>query len=190
VNPKTRETGYFEKAARLNPVLEKNFGWLYAKLTRSLGEHLGGECAFEPRAGRPGFHVFLPVPLFQRSLASIHVDLQYELLDWSGHKQPDFSNPMSFTLSVVLPRRGGGLHTWDVPYEALRGLSRDEIVRLVSSRPPEFRPYASGGVVLHSGHTLHQIAPLPDIEPGDARDARITLQGHAIRSDGTWWLYW
>lgn len=188
--PAARQAEYYEKAARLNPVLEENFGWLYAKLTRALEQHLGAACAFEPRAARPGFHIFLPVPVFQQSLASIHVDLQYELLDWRGHPRPDFGNPVSFTLSVVLPRGGGGLHTWDVPYEAVRGLSRPEIARTVASTPPELRRYAPGSIVLHSGHTLHQIAPLPAIEPGDPRDARITLQGHAMRSEGTWWLYW
>lgn len=188
--PAARRMQYYEKAARLNPILDENFGWLYSRLTRLLEERLGGTCAVEPRAARPGFHVFLPVPLFQSSLASIHVDLQYELLDWRDHPQPDFENPMSFTASIVLPRGGGGLHTWDVPWETVRGLSRQAIEQLVSSSPPELRRYTPGGIVLHSGHTVHQIAPLPRIEPGDMRDARITLQGHAVRSDGTWWVYW
>lgn len=188
--PAERETRYYAKAARLNAILDENFGWLYAKLMRSIEERLGGRAAFEPRAARPGFHIFLPVPLFQLSVAKIHADLQFRLLDWSDHPLPDFSNPMSFTVSVVLPRGGGGLNTWDVPFESVRGLAPEEIARKVSSIPPEFRPYAPGSMVLHSGQTLHQIAPLPDIEPGDPRDARITLQGHAIQSDGTWWLHW
>jgi hypothetical protein len=188
--PATRTVLYYEKAARLNPVLDENFGWLYARLVEALEERLAGRCAFEPRAARPGFHVFLPFPLFRFSVASIHVDLQYELLDWTGHPEPDFENPVSFTVTVVLPRGGGGLHTWDVPYEAVRSLSRSEIARRFSPVPPRLRPYLPGGLVLHSGHTLHQIAPLPPPEPGEPRDARITLQGHAVRSDGTWWLYW
>jgi hypothetical protein len=188
--PATRTALYYEKAARLNPVLDENFDWLYARLLGALEERLAGRCAFEPRAARPGFHVFLPFPLFRLSVASIHVDLQYELLDWSGHSDPDFENPVSFTVSVVLPRGGGGLHTWDVPYEAVRSLSRQEIARRFSPVPPRHRPYVPGGLVLHSGHTLHQIAPLPPTGAGDPGDARITLQGHAVRSDGTWWLYW
>jgi hypothetical protein len=188
--PSEREARYYAKAARLNPILDENFGWLYGKLMRSLEERLGGKCAFKPRAARPGFHVFLPVPLFQLPIAKIHADLQFGLLDWSEHPRPDFANPMSFTVSVVLPRGGGGLNTWDVPFESVRGLAPEEIAKKVASIPPAFRPYSPGGMVLHSGQTLHQIAPLPEILPGDARDARITLQGHAIRSDGTWWLHW
>jgi hypothetical protein len=188
--PAARRAQYYEKAGRLNPILDGNFDWLYKRLMGLLEQHLGAKCAVEPRAARPGFHIFLPVPLFQNSLASIHVDLQYELLDWRDHPQPDFENPMSFTASIVLPRGGGGLHTWDVPWETVRGLSRQAIEKLVSSSPPELRHYTAGGIVLHSGHTVHQIAPLPRIEPGDMRDARITLQGHAVKSDGTWWVYW
>ncbi len=189
-DPATRKTRYYDKAARLNPVLEKNFGWLYDKLARSLAQHLGGRCDYEWRAGRPGFHIFLPVPLFRQSIASIHVDLQYQLIDWRDHPQPDFEHPVSFTASVVLPRGGGGLHTWDIRHEEVRGLPMDEIARKVFASTPALHRYQPGGMVIHSGHTVHQIAPMPEIEPGNPLDARITLQGHAIRSDGTWWLYW
>lgn len=189
-NPATRETQYYAKAARLNAILDEHFGWLYAKVMRSIEGRLGGKCAFKPRAARPGFHVVLPVPLFRHPIAKVHADLQFLLLDWSDHPQPDFSNPASFTVAIALPRGGGGLNTWDVPYESVRGLSPQEVTDRVSSIPPEYLPYRPGGMLLHPGLTLHQIAPLPEIEPGDSRDARITLQGHAIRSDGTWWLHW
>ncbi|HTT09222.1 MAG TPA: hypothetical protein VMH34_10590 [Gammaproteobacteria bacterium] len=189
-DPAARKKCYYDKAARLNPLLEKDFEWLYAKLSKSLAEHLGGACAFERRAGRPGFHIFMPTPLFRQSIASIHVDLQYQLIDWRDHPHPDFEKPISFTASIVLPRGGGGLHTWDIRYEKVRGLPIDEIAKRVHSTAPAVHRYVPGGMVVHSGHTVHQIAPMPDIEPGNPLDARITLQGHAIRSEGTWWLYW
>lgn len=189
-DPATRKERYYEKARRLNPVLQKNFEWLYGKLAKTLEKHLGGACDYEARAGRPGFHIFMPVPLFRQSIASIHVDLQYQLIDWRAHPRPDFENPISFTASMVLPRGGGGLHTWDIQYEKVRGLPMDEIARKVNCTAPMMHRYIPGGMVIHSGHTVHQIAPMPEIEPGNPLDARITLQGHAIRSDDTWWLYW
>jgi hypothetical protein len=189
-DPAARKKCYYHKARRLNPVLEKNFAWLYARLSESLAEHLGGPCAFESRAGRPGFHIFMPVPLFRQSVASIHVDLQYQLIDWRDHPRPDFEKPVSFTASVVLPRGGGGLHTWDIHYDKVRGLPREEIIKQINPAAPTMHRYTQGGMVIHSGHTVHQIAPMPEIEPGNPLDARITLQGHAIRSGSTWWLYW
>ena len=49
-------------------------------------------------------------------------------------------------------------------------------------------PYEPGKLVLHSGHSIHQIAPSHYAERSDAR---ITLQCHAIRAaDGVWKVYW
>jgi hypothetical protein len=37
------------------------------------------------------------------------------------------------------------------------------------------------------GHLVHRIAATPEIRPGDAR---ITMQGHAIRVNDRFVLYW
>ena len=42
-------------------------------------------------------------------------------------------------------------------------------------------------MVVHSGHVLHQIAPI-SVVGGD--DRRITLQGHGMWASGAWRLYW
>jgi hypothetical protein len=42
-------------------------------------------------------------------------------------------------------------------------------------------------MMLHSGHILHQIAPVAETDP---EDERITLQGHGLYCAGTWFLYW
>jgi len=58
------------------------------------------------------------------------------------------------------------------------------VTLLLTARHHAYQP---GTLVLHSGHMLHQIAPVPSVEPDDER---IALQGHGIFYDGGWKLYW
>lgn len=181
---------YYAKAARYNPVLLEHFGWLYERLGEALAQALSAPVEYDTRSARPGFHVFLAAKVFERPVASIHVDKQYELVDWSGADEPDFGHPLSFTVGIVLPRSGTGLNYWDLPYEALEGMTRAQVEEYARTQPCRSRPYRLGHLVMHSGHMVHQIAPSAHLEPDDPRDARITLQGHGIRCGGTWRIYW
>ena len=51
---------------------------------------------------------------------------------------------------------------------------------------PMVMPYTVGESCYHTGHVLHQIVPGYKLTPGDRR---VTLQGHAVRCDGIWRLY-
>ena len=184
-----RRDAYYAKAAALNPLLERDFDWLYERLLRALGDHLGAPIAFEPRAARPGFHIFLAHVAFTRPHAKIHFDLQYEDLDWTAHDAIDFSRPFSFTLAVRLPSSGAGLLTWDeveqAEYDAMDAAGRG---RLVEERPPRYVAYREGEMIGHSGLLLHQIAPAR--RAMRTGDVRLTLQGHALPGREGYWLYW
>ncbi|MFL5337013.1 MAG: hypothetical protein ACJ8H8_28495 [Geminicoccaceae bacterium] len=95
--------------------------------------------------------------------------------------------PLSSTLAVALPAKGGGLKTWDIRYDEYKKLNTDEKAKLRAARKKEHHPYKIGQMVLHSGFQLHHVAPTPEFGPGDER---ITLQGHGIRRGGVWELYW
>ena len=183
-----RRDAYYEKAAALNPVLERGFGWLYERLLAALGRHLGAEVAFQPRAARPGFHVFLAHEGFKHPLGRVHFDLQYLDLEWADVDRMDFSQPVSCTLAVRLPRSGAGLRTWGIgkaEYDAMEPAARDAIGR---ERAHAYVPYREGVMVCHSGMLLHQIAPAgPDLHPDDMR---VTLQGHALPGRDGYRLYW
>jgi hypothetical protein len=47
-------------------------------------------------------------------------------------------------------------------------------------------PYKVGQLFYHTGHVLHQIVPGYKL---DVEDRRITLQGHGVKCDGVWQLY-
>jgi hypothetical protein len=180
---------YSEAAQASNGLLVEHFADLYERVEAAVAAHLGAPVAYHPGFARPGFHVFLSHELFGNPSASLHFDRQYEHLDWSAVGEVEFDQQLSYTLSVALPARGAGLLVWNVNDLDLRPLddeAKKEVMR--ENRVPEVHPYRVGGLALHSGHQLHQIAPMKQMGP---EDERITLQGHALPAgDGRWILYW
>ena len=77
--------------------------------------------------------------------------------------------------------------TWPLAHEDARDLGERELRALIEGQAPLRHDYNLGELFVHSGRLLHQIDPERGLSPGQAR---ITLQGHAFFSDGTWTLYW
>ena len=178
---------YYTKAQIYNPILYDRLGWLYERLTDRLAQLLKAPTSYHPKFARPGFHIYLACKLFEQPIASIHYDLQYNLINWESRDRTDFNNPISFTLAISLPKFGGGLNIWNLHYQEIANISHPEFVQLVKSRTKSYYPYQIGQLILHSGHTVHQIAPAKNIQ---LDDERITLQGHALFSQGSWQIYW
>jgi hypothetical protein len=181
------EESYYVLARRFNGILRENFGWLYDRAAAVLEKHLNAPIRYVPRFALPGFHIFQSAEAFADSTGWLHCDLQYQTLDWTDYAAPDFSDPLSFTLAVALPNRGGGLQVWNIEHGEIFNKSLDEIRGVFKSRESRYEAYRLGEMVVHSGHTVHQIAPMAGMVPGDER---VTLQGHGIRSGDMWHLYW
>jgi hypothetical protein len=179
---------YYREGPIFNAVIAEKFGWLLGRVQRVLQACLGGDTQFSPPLGLPGFHIFEYHAIPTTDVASIHFDLQYQLIDWSdGGPVPDFTDPISFTLPTRLPAGGGGINGWDLTYgEMIQGRHFD-VSAFLGSRRKTFHRYSLGTLAIHSGHRLHQIAGVADVRPGDQR---ITLQGHGLRRGGGWVLYW
>jgi hypothetical protein len=176
-----------QRAEYYNPILRTHFAWLYERVVNRLQQVLAEPVECTASMSLPGFHIYLACKLFEKPIAVVHCDLQYELLKWENSEMVDVSRPLSFTLPIALPRTGGGLKSWDVPYEEILNLSDEAMQLVVRSRPKRYHAYHLGNMVLHSGHMMHQAAPGRDLMMDDER---ITLQGHAILVDGCWQLYW
>jgi hypothetical protein len=177
---------YSALAQRCNPILADRFADLYRLLAATLAD-LIGPVAFEPELALPGFHVFSPkpgLPLHAASKAlaaaggSVHFDLQHHAHTtfWSRYDAVDWKHPLSFTVALQLPAAGGGLQFWPGCVDALAP----------TSSSAQSVAYRVGEMVLFMLPLRHQIAPVQSLIPGDRR---ITLQGHGLRCDGVWRLY-
>ena len=149
----------------------------------------------------------------EQPLASIHCDIQYKEHGcyWKCFEEVDFANPLSFTLAIRLPEHGGGLFIWDhVDFddELINSFNfqtnEEKSVWLdsIDNNPnlwendsaggykptghPIIEEYTEGNMIYFTGHLLHQIIPGQKIVP---TDRRITIQGHGLKCDGVWRLY-
>ncbi|MEI8365334.1 MAG: hypothetical protein WCF65_02855 [Parachlamydiaceae bacterium] len=183
---------YQSRAEASNKILREHFSALYQLLKDVLQKELKNEVAYADFLALPGFHIFsapqsdFELSLIRRNATSIHFDLQFLQAQWP-YKDAETSRPISFTATIKLPAAGGGLNYWDITREEYQPLSDTEKEVLLHSKERHYCPYEEGKIVIHDGFTLHQIAVQDKYETGDVR---ITLQGHAIRCDGTWRVYW
>ena len=182
---------YYSKARKYNLILQQNFGWLYQLIQAAIERNFQAKTQYTTDLAIPGFHIWQFPGIFTKPTASIHFDLQYQNLKWQDFEKVDFSRSISFTLPIQLPKCGGGLNVWHLKYEEFvdaynKGLVV-QVEEMQSSKKQTFHSYKVGNLVIHSGHSLHQIAP---VEQAYEDDERITLQGHGIYCDGEWQLYW
>lgn len=183
---------YDRHATENNPLLAEHFGWLHALVREALSAHLGQACVQAPGLALPGFHVWRAPMIITTPTASVHFDLQHQLVGLSSRERPLLHKTISFTLAVKVPKAGAGMDLWDVTYDDMSATF--ERTRVWPATEPfchpdlvVHHPYQLGVLALHDGTRLHRIAPTPELAPDDER---ITLQGHGVLRDGTWQLYW
>ncbi len=188
---------YHKHKQALNPVLKKKFSWMYQIICDKFSEHMQEEFVVDDVLGLPGFHIFAAkrgqviedqyIKMFEQPLGSIHVDIQYREHHnyWQTFNEVDLENTLSFTIPIKLPKNGGGLYTWDIEvdrdvfnYNSNKNKQPDE--------DPTVNPYHDGQMIYFIGHLLHQMMPGIDVKPDDKR---LTVQGHGVKCDGIWRLY-
>ena len=196
---------------KINPVIKNNFLDLLDIVRSYIEQSINEPCYFNENLSYPGFHIFyadhkdslLP-------LTSLHIDTPYQLhKDYllKEYNHVDFDFPLTFTLCLKLPKSGAGLYYWDKDnwdkqteeqsyefysdiYEKYASLfktntpTREEYEKFIE---PKILSYEIGNIVLFKGNLLHQIAPF--YSPIYSDELRITMQGHGIKCDGKWLLY-
>ncbi len=188
----TDQKGYYQKLAFSNAVLRQHFSDLLDNVSKTISEVVDTPCQLSQNQALPGFHIFGSHPDYLKPVASIHTDLQHEALAWDFSdpetKASAFDQVLTFTLPLVLPSIGAGLHVWDKFPQSIRTnmlwLNNDEFLQ---NFPPRLEEYRRGQLIIHDGKMLHQIAPLQNDNPDNRR---ITLQGHGILIEGVYNLYW
>jgi hypothetical protein len=183
---------YQARTTEFNDLLLTRFAPLYSHLVDRVGAALGAPVALAEGKAVPGFHIWGVPGIPTGPQASLHFDLQYMKLRWPGESTDAARLSISFTLPLRLPRLGAGLSLWDATYERVQAFyaqsgytgTLEDLLPLFAERA---EPYVRGELIVHSGHQLHRIAPVPEV---DADDLRITLQGHGRLTGGVWRVYW
>lgn len=190
---------YERLAAQYNPFLLANFPDVYAALIAALQERLQAPVQFHDGAALPGFHIFGDDPAFAPDPSQdvthaqwfqrrdqgghpgnpIHVDTAHRALGLAGPT-------LSLTLPIRLPAGGAGLRIWPLRAEDGRGLTQEGLRELFGRTFPRDVIYRPGEVLVHCGDWYHQARGLPVL----AGDYRMTLQGHGVRLDDGWHLFW
>ena len=178
---------YTVRAVRMNKFLRRDFGWLHQRTAEALADHLGEPVGLTRRFATPGFHIFRHHPNLGELKARLHFDLQAERLDFDASATHDPACRLSFTTAVALPEDGAGLYIWPLTHEQTRELNDADFDTQVRAVEPEYQGYTLGELFVHDGSHLHSIASDRKMVSGESR---VTYQGHAIRVDGEWQLYW
>ena len=102
---------------------------------------------------------------------------------WTGsrHSAPTFRGRFLLRWPSHCRTRARGLNDWDFEWTTDAAVLPEMMRRFIGSMPAHFINYCVGELVINSGRLMHQIAPANNIQP---EDERITLQGHALFSDG------
>ena len=192
-----KEGYYYDNAKIINKILWEHFSDLYKKIELAIKQQFNCEVKYVSDFALPGFQIYLADWYFEEFTGPKHCDFHHYLLDWSKYGvdfQPE--DNLSFTVSIKLPKSGGGLYMWDVTYpyekEAKSNLSyeqhRDRMygTELPDKDKTHFH-YEEGHIFFHSGNKYHQVAP---IEVMENDDERLTMQGHAVRDKDTFYLFW
>lgn len=195
---------YYRYAKQVNPILIEYFGWLYSIVLDKLQDQIG-PCDLINDLGHPGFHIFGHKPgksirpktseFLSKPLATIHYDLQQDKHKkiWQQFDSYDLDECLSFTLAIEVPKSGAGLNTWEeesvVKYDPDNTFTKKmKSLDYNDHEPPKaVVPYTEGKMFYFIGKLLHQIAPA--VEDADPNDRRITLQGHGVKCDGIWRVY-
>jgi len=185
------EQDYFGALPASNDALLAILSDFYKQLLSKVEALLGEPTAYDPQSfALPGIHIFRGNGIRSASEAGSHFDVQYQKLRL---KSPidQAAPPISITIPLKNPHYGTGLQVYDVTYEDYarayemgRITTLDQLVRRKTSA---YYPYHIGELILHRGLVVHCITSPGPILPSDER---ITIQGHGIRCNGTWILYW
>jgi hypothetical protein len=180
----SRET-YLAAAAQTNPALSEAFGDLYGGLRGFLESLLAEPVTYDECLAMPGFHIFA----YDGSMLAddnigerAHFDMQFRQV--VPGQAPEAT--LSFTLPLQQPSGGTGLAVWPLDYE--EAVRRDVGSRSWAAQNPwTLVRYETGRMVLHDGLVLHALVRSPSRTP---KGLRVTLQGHGVRHEGRWTIYW
>jgi hypothetical protein len=165
------------KVYKSNNFMRSLFSDLYDKLLENLRSMLKKNVVYKEDAYLPGFHIFKSTYLFQYPIAEFHVDRQHTRNTWS--EDCDLEKTISFTLPIDLPKDFSGLYLFNSDKTCKNRVAASQSKRSLIK-------YIIGRIVLHSGNNYHIMKPSKILN----NEYRITLQGHGVLCNNTWYIFW
>lgn len=186
---------YFENAKKTNKILRDNFQGLFTKMENVIRKEFSCDVAYIDDFALPGFQMYLADWFFEDFTGPKHCDFHHHLLDWEKYGiSYDYQENMTFTASIKLPKSGAGVYMWDKTYEYDKNadLTYEEHRSLMYAvdlpdEEREYFRYEPGKIFFHSGNRYHQVAEIYEMENDDER---ITFQGHAVKHNNTYYIFW
>ena len=176
-----RET-YLQMSACYNAILLEKFSELYETVTEALQCALASRVRLADDLALPGFHVYQYFSPDNQPGRNAHFDMQW--MHATADELPEAT--LSFTLPIELPDESGSMWVWPLRFEDVSAIGMS-VAEYALSTSPRIWKYDVGALYVHDGFELHAIGRT---EAPPLTGRRSTLQGHGIRRDGVWNLYW
>lgn len=183
---RNRKAKYLPSAKIRNQFLQSKFKELYEMVRMALQKELGENCKFRSDASRPGFHIMLSHPAFQKKAGNWHFDLDHSLLKWE--KPVDIQKCLSFTLALEIPSSGAKIEFGDTSYEDYVKCLKAKNEKKLKPKLTGFIKHKLGYMVIQMGPGLHRIAAISKNTKLPFK--RISFQGLAVKQGRTWQIFW
>ena len=178
----TTAADYQNKKDIYNPILIKEFDFLFDRLVCRLEEITKESFYYDCNLALPGFHIFGPKlncnsqpfnsTLFTQG-GRVHQDTTHiSHIDYWSSVDPNFSSNTNYslTLSLSLPSEPSGLDLW-----------------WPSDTESTFFQYIVGRMLIFDSSLTHRISPVAQYISNDTH--RITLQAHMSKVNNKWVIY-
>ncbi|HET9141632.1 hypothetical protein [Actinophytocola sp.] len=170
--------GYYTDRARAeNHVLYQHFRLAHDRVAAFFEQRYGAPVVYAQELAVPGFHVFD----FERpgdfDGGGWHLDLLHTQVPYFAGRHFRIADVVNFTVPFEVPDGGSGMDLEDdLPGARAPGGGAAVTV-----------PYRPGTMLFTEAEHWHRIGASHCHTPGQRR---ITLQGHGVRLDTHWLLYW
>lgn len=170
--------GYYTERARAeNRVLYHHFRLAHERVATFFEHRFGLPVVYAEDLAVPGFHVFSYAAPGEYQGGGWHVDTLHAQVPYLAGRRRDVKAVVNFTVPFELPDGGSGMDLEDdLPCAAQRGGGASVTV-----------PYRNGTMLFTENEHWHRIAASRCLTPNQRR---TTYQGHGIRMDDRWVLFW
>lgn len=160
-------------------VLYRHFRFVHERVAAFFADRYGLPVVFAEELAVPGFPVFGFGAPGEYAGGSWHVDVLETQAPCLVARVADISAVVNFTVPFELPDGGSGM---DLESDAPGASSVHR-----GGRQPITVPYRTRTMLFTESEVWHRISGSRCLSPGQRR---VTYQGHGVRLDGRWILFW